>query len=125
MEFRMSSYRAPAAAGAVLLALLLPGCAPTDEGDAAATPSASASAAACAPADLKTKTANTLTIGTDKPAYEPWFVDDNPSNGKGFESAVAYAVADKLGYDKSAVKWVTASSNSVIQPGTKPFDMDI
>ena len=121
----MSSYRAPAAVGAVLLALLLPGCAPTDEADSAATPSGSASAAACAPADLKTKTAGTLTIGTDKPAYSPWFVDDKPANGKGFESAVAYAVAGKLGYDQAAVKWVTATFTSVIQPGPKPFDLDV
>jgi polar amino acid transport system substrate-binding protein len=123
----MSSYRAPAAASAFLLALLLPGCAPTDEASPAVTPSGttSASAAACAPDSLDTKTAGTLTIGTDKPAYEPWFVDDDPSNGKGFESAVAYAVADKLGYDQAAVKWVTASFNSVIQPGAKPYDMDI
>ena len=122
----MSSYRAPAAVGAVLLALLLPGCAPTDEADPAVSPSGSASsAAACAPADLKTKTAGTLTIGTDSPAYAPWFEDGKPANGKGFESAVAYAVAGKLGYDQPAVKWVTASFTSVIQPGAKPFDLDV
>jgi polar amino acid transport system substrate-binding protein len=123
----MSPYRLPAAVGTVLLALLLPGCAPTDESDTAAAPSAGASSATatCTPAALKTKTTGTLTIGTDKPAYGPWFSDDDPSNGKGFESAVAYAVATKLGYDKSAVKWVTASFNSVIQPGTKPYDLDI
>jgi polar amino acid transport system substrate-binding protein len=121
----MISYRAPVAAGAALLALLLSGCAPTDEADSAATPSGAASTSACAPADLSTKTAGTLTIGTDKPAYSPWFVDDDPSNGKGLESAVAYAVADQLGYDRSAVKWVTATFNSVIQPGAKPYDLDI
>jgi polar amino acid transport system substrate-binding protein len=127
MEFSMPSYRAPVAAGAVLLALLLPGCAPADEADSAATPAAgsSSASAACTPAGLKTKTAGTLTIGTDKPAYSPWFQDDDPTNGKGFESAVAYAVAGKLGYDKGAVKWVTASFNSVIQPGAKPYDLDI
>jgi len=120
----MSPYRLPAAVGTVLLALLLPGCAPTDESDTAAT-SPAASAAACAPTDLKTKTAGTLTIGTDKPAYEPWFSGGDPTNGKGFESAVAYAVAAKLGYQKSAVTWVTASFTSVIQPGAKPFDLDV
>ena len=47
----------------------------------------------------------TLTVATDSPAYEPWFVDDKPTNGKGFESAVAYAVAKQLGYSTSQVKW--------------------
>jgi polar amino acid transport system substrate-binding protein len=122
----MLSFRAPAAAGAVVLALLLPGCAPQDSNSTAATPSgASPSAAACTAASLGTKTSGTLTIGTDKPAYSPWFVDDQPSNGKGFESAVAYAVAKQLGYQNSQVKWVTAAFNSVIQPGLKPFDVDI
>jgi polar amino acid transport system substrate-binding protein len=126
MEFPMSSYRVPAAAGAFLLALLLPGCAPTDEADTSATSAGATTAtAACAPADLKTKTAGTLTIGTDKPVYEPWFVDDDPTNGKGFESAVAYAVAGKLGYQQSGVKWVRATFNSVFQPGDKPYDLDI
>ena len=76
-------------------------------------PSRSASAT-CDPASMKTKTAGTLTIGTDKPAYEPWFIDDDPSNGKGFESAVAYAVADQLGFAKDKVNWVVAPFNTVI-----------
>ncbi|MFI7588047.1 ABC transporter substrate-binding protein [Spongisporangium articulatum] len=108
-------------AGVALIAAVA-GCAPTDSASDAATPSASLS---CSPADLKTKTANTLTVGTDKPAYPPWFVDDKPSNGKGLESAVAYAVAKQLGYTQDQVKWVTASFNSVIQPGAKSFDVDI
>jgi len=66
-----------------------------------------------------------LTIGTDDPAYSPYFVNNNPSNGQGFESAIAYAVAKQLGYPASKVKWVKASFNSVIQPGKKPFDFDI
>jgi polar amino acid transport system substrate-binding protein len=120
----MLSLRLPAAAGAVLLALLLPGCAPTDEGDGAATTTASGTTS-CDPASLSTKTGGTLTIGTDKPAYSPWFADDDPANGKGFESAVAYAVAKQLGFEQGKVKWVTAAFNSVIQPGTKPFDFDV
>ena len=51
------------------------------------------------------RTAGKLTIGTDKPAYPPWFSDDDPTNGKGFESAVAYAVAAKLGFTKEEVTW--------------------
>jgi polar amino acid transport system substrate-binding protein len=74
---------------------------------------------------MKTKTAGTLTIGTDKPAYEPWFVDDDPSNGKGYESAVAYAIADRQGYAKDKVTWVVAPFNTVITPGEKAFDLDL
>ncbi|HST80541.1 MAG TPA: ABC transporter substrate-binding protein [Kineosporiaceae bacterium] len=122
----MSSYRAPAAAGAILLALLLPGCAPTDEADSTSTPSGSAGATAtCTPADLSTLTAGTLTIGTDDPVYEPWFVDNKPDNGKGFESAIAYAVAKQLGYEQTAVKWVRVTFNAAIKPGPKPYDLDI
>ena len=47
---------------------------------------------------MDTVTDGVLTIGTDAPAYEPWFVDDDPTNGKGYESAVAYAIAEQLGY---------------------------
>ena len=76
-------------------------------------------------ANLKTKTPGTLTIATDEPVYEPWFVDDKPSNKKGFESAVAYAVAEKLGYTDAKVKWVRAHFDDVISPTPKKFDFDI
>jgi polar amino acid transport system substrate-binding protein len=66
-----------------------------------------------------------LTIGTDDPAYGPWFEDNDPSNGKGYEAAVAYAVAEELGYSKDKVEWVKVPFNKVIQPGCKTFDFDI
>jgi polar amino acid transport system substrate-binding protein len=66
-----------------------------------------------------------LTVGTDKPAFPPYFVDDDPTNGKGFESAVAYAVADKLGFATSEVKWTVVPFNSSYAPGPKKFDFDI
>lgn len=66
-----------------------------------------------------------LTIATDNPAYSPWFDSNKPSNGKGYESAVAYAIAKQLGYSASQVKWVTATFDSVIQPGKKNYDFDI
>jgi polar amino acid transport system substrate-binding protein len=129
----MSSLRAPVTAGAVLLTLLVAGCAPQDSNSDTAAPApttgavgATASAtASCSPTTMQTKTAGTLTFGTDKPAYDPWFSGGKPTNGKGFESAVAYAVAKHLGYDNAQVKWVTASFTSAIQPGRKPFDADI
>jgi polar amino acid transport system substrate-binding protein len=74
---------------------------------------------------MHTETAGQLTVATDSPAYPPWFIDDKPSNGKGFESAVAYAVAKQLGYPNSKVKWVVASFNSVIAPTPKHFDFAI
>jgi polar amino acid transport system substrate-binding protein len=66
-----------------------------------------------------------LTISTDEPVYEPWFVDDKPENGKGFESAVAYAVAKKLGYANDKVSWVRNHFDTVISPAPKNFDFDI
>ena len=114
-----------AIAGTAVVALAACG-APVDEAGSSGSASASASASAtCDPASMKTKTAGTLTVGTDKPAYEPWFSDDDPSNGKGYESAVAYAIADKLGYAKDKVTWVVAPFNTVIAPGEKAFDMDL
>ncbi|SHN47431.1 ABC transporter substrate-binding protein [Cryptosporangium aurantiacum] len=114
----------PAAAFALLFALGATGCAPADE-DTESTASATASASECAAGSLPTTKSGTLTIGTDKPAYEPWFSDDDPTNGKGFESAVAYAVAEELGYAKDKVTWVTVPFNNAIAPGKKTFDFDI
>jgi polar amino acid transport system substrate-binding protein len=128
MEFsEMLSMRAPAAAGAVVLALLVAGCSPTDSSDTAssgATASGSG-AATCTPATMQTKTAGTLTVGTDKPAYPPYFADDKPSNGKGFESAVAYAIAKQLGFTAGEVKWTVEPFNSSYAPGPKKFDFDV
>ena len=104
--------------------VLTSACAPADsEGDTA--PKSASALADCKPADLPLVKAGTFTIATDDPAYDPWFSDNDPSNGKGFESAVAYAVADKLGFAKSDVTWVKAGFNQAIQPGKKSFDIDI
>src|SRR6218665_403377 len=102
---------------AAVVALALAACAPTDDstGDA---PSDSVGG-------LETLEADVLTIATSDPAYEPWVVDNDPTSGKGFESAVAFAVADQLGFDKDHVKWVTASFDQIIAPGAKDFDFAI
>ena len=88
-------------------------------------PPSSSAAASCTPSTMDTHTAGELTVATDSPAYAPWFIDNKPSNGKGYESAVAYAVAKQLGYSKNKVKWVVAPFNSVIAPTPKSFDFDI
>jgi len=87
--------------------------------------SGAATGSTCAPGTLQTHSRGLLTIATDSPAFGPWFVDNKPSNGKGYESAVAFAVAKQLGYPASKVKWVVASFNSVIAPTPKKFDFDI
>ena len=71
------------------------------------------------------QSSGTLTVGTDKPAYPPYFEDDKPANGKGFESAVAYAVAQQLGFTKDQVRWIVVPFNSSYAPGAKKFDFDI
>jgi polar amino acid transport system substrate-binding protein len=92
---------------------------------AASTAAAKPAAAACDKASLPLKSSGTLTIGTDKPAYPPYFEDDKPTNGKGFESAVAYAVAKQLGFAPGEVKWMVVPFNSSYAPGDKKFDFDI
>ena len=113
----------------VTLPLLLPvlvgaaACAPSDESPTASD--SSTGAASCAKADLPLLKPGTLTIGTDSPAYDPWFSNNDPTNGKGYESAVAYAVADQLGFSRDEVTWVKVPFNSSYKPGPKDFDFDI
>jgi polar amino acid transport system substrate-binding protein len=66
-----------------------------------------------------------LTVATDTPAYTPWFVNNTPSNGKGYESGVTYAIAKELGVKKSNVVWVHEPFNASFSPGVKKFDFDI
>ena len=82
-------------------------------------------ASSCAKANLKTHTKGILTVATDDPAYPPYFEDNKPSNGKGLESAVAYAVAKQLGFTTKEVKWVIEPFDSSYAPGPKNFDFDI
>jgi polar amino acid transport system substrate-binding protein len=66
-----------------------------------------------------------LTVATDNPVFTPWFEHNKPSNGLGYESAVAYAIAHQLGFSKSQVVWVTEPFSSSYAPGPKKFDFDI
>jgi polar amino acid transport system substrate-binding protein len=112
---------APTAAPSSAAPTVAPTVAPT------ATPDA------CAPANLALKTAGKLTVGSDNPAYPPYFAPSSPNpapwelgdptNGQGFEAAVAYAIADKLGFTKDQVVWVVTKFDNAIQPGDKDFDL--
>jgi polar amino acid transport system substrate-binding protein len=122
----MPLRRSLALAALPVLLVVAAACAPQDDtGSAGSGPSGSASADTCATDSLPLRTPGTLTVGTDSPAYEPWFVDNDPTNGKGYESAVAYAVADRLGFSRDQVKWVKVPFNTSYAPGQKDFDFDI
>ena len=82
-------------------------------------------AAACEKGKLPTVSEGVLTVATDKPAYPPYFENDDPSNGEGFESAVAYAIGKQLGYPKSKIEWTVEQFDSSYAPGPKDFDFDV
>jgi polar amino acid transport system substrate-binding protein len=105
----------------VLVLALLAGCGSSDDSD----DSGSATAASCKPGKLDTRSEGVLTVATDSPAFPPYFEDDDPTNGEGFESAVAYAIADHLGYPQAKVKWTVEPFESSYAPGPKDFDFDV
>ncbi|GAA3016203.1 transporter substrate-binding domain-containing protein [Microbacterium aurantiacum] len=106
-----------ALAGVALTALALTGCAGgTDAGAGGGeTPAA----------DEGYLTPGKLTIATGEIAYEPYVVDDDPASGEGFEAAIAYAIADELGFAPEDVEWVRTSFEAAIAPGPKNFDFNI
>lgn len=104
-----------AVVGIALAALALTGC-------AAGSPSAGGSSA---PEDEGYITPGKLTIATGDIAYEPYVIDDDPSSGEGFEAAIAYAIADQLGFAPEDVEWVRTSFEAAIAPGPKNFDFNI
>jgi polar amino acid transport system substrate-binding protein len=111
-----------AAVVVAVAAMALTGCSSSnDDETTSAAPSTSNSAAP----ELQTLTEGKLTIATSEPAYSPWVLNDDPTTGEGFESAVAYAVAEKLGFSKDDVVWVRSPFESAIAPGPKDFDFNI
>jgi polar amino acid transport system substrate-binding protein len=97
----------------------------TTSSSASSSGASTTAAASCDKASLSLYKTGQLTVATDKPAFPPYFADDKPENGKGFESAVAYAIAAKLGFAKTDVKWVVEPFNSSYAPGPKKFDFDV
>jgi polar amino acid transport system substrate-binding protein len=110
----------------------LAGCASESSSSSSvgATPAgggSSSAAASCSNAAIQGQlyAKGMLTVATDKPVYPPWFVNNKPANGQGYESAVAYAVAAQLGFSKSQVTWAYEPFNSSYAPGPKKFDFDV
>ena len=113
---------------AVLLALALTGvglAATGAGGNPVTTTKASASSCSYTSVQPDLYKKGALTVATDSPAYSPWFENNTPSNGKGYESAVAYAVAKQLGFPTSQVHWTVEPFDSSYAPGPKRFDFDI
>jgi polar amino acid transport system substrate-binding protein len=124
----------------LLLAVVAAGCGSDDDEDTAAPATTEATTGdteedACAKESLELVQEGTLTIGTDNPAFPPWFEGgvpegsdweiNDPSTGEGFESAVAYAVAEELGFAEDEVEWIVVPFNNSFRPGEKDFDFDI
>jgi len=105
----------------VLFALLVAGCGSSSDD----TGTSASAAGSCEPGKLATQEQGVLTVATDNPAYPPYFEDNDPTNGEGFESAVAYAIGKQLGYPKAKVKWTEETFNSSFAPGPKDFDFDV
>ena len=121
-------------AAVVSLAFLAAGCGGKKSASSTALQTAQ-STNACAKNNLAVVNTGKLTVGTDNPAYPPWFGGgtksgskwkiNDPTTGKGYESAVVYAVASKLGFPHAAVMWTYVPFNKAFAPGKKPFDLDI
>jgi polar amino acid transport system substrate-binding protein len=94
---------------------------------AAPVASSGPAAASCSNASIQSELyqKGVLTVATDKPVYPPWFENNNPSNGKGYESAVAYAIATQLGFKPAQLHWAYEPFNASYAPGPKKFDFDI
>jgi polar amino acid transport system substrate-binding protein len=115
--------------------LLLVACAPEQRAGGGGGDGSAPAADRCAKDNLDLLTPGQLTIGTDNPAFPPWFEGgtpegspwefNDPTTGKGFESAVAYAVAERLGFTAEEVEWVEVPFNQSFKPGPKDFDFDI
>jgi polar amino acid transport system substrate-binding protein len=123
------------------LAAVAAGCG-SDEGESQGTPAPPESTAAsetgtaekaCAKENLQTKEPGTLTIGTDNPGFPPWFQDAEGApwdpttepTKMGYEAAVAYAVAEELGFGDDEVTWTVVPFAQSFRPGPKDFDFDI
>jgi polar amino acid transport system substrate-binding protein len=107
-----------------MFALLGAACA-ADSSTVTTSPGGGSATDSCAKDDLNLVTPGTLTVGTDQPAYPPWVLKNDPASGKGYESAVAYEIADRLGFSDDEVTWVTVPFNKSYAPGPKDFDFDI
>ncbi|HYO60512.1 MAG TPA: ABC transporter substrate-binding protein [Actinomycetota bacterium] len=110
---------------AILVAGLFLGACAAEEDEPSEPAAQGSEEETCHKTHLPVHTEGQLTIATDKPAFEPWFVGNDPTNGQGVESAVAYAVAEEMGFSKDEVEWVVEPFNKSYAPGPKDYDFDV
>ena len=123
----LAAAAAALAAGAALAGLTGCGSTTSTAASSGSSTGSSTSASSCANSAIQGElySKGVLTVATDQPAYSPWFANNQPSNGQGYESAVSYAVASQLGFSKNQVKWAYEPFDSSYAPGPKKFDFDI
>ncbi len=93
----------------------------------------SRSVADCDPGQLMTVTPSTLTLSTGAATRAPWVnggdllagTSGDPNDGEGYDAAVGFALAERLGYAREDVTWVATPFADAISAGTKQFDVNI
>lgn len=106
----------------LLAVALLAGCSGAADGDA--HPNSLASTG-CTKEHLQTRKSGRLIVATGQPAYAPWVLNDAPEQGAGFEAALAYAAAERLGYEPEDVEWVRTTFAGALAPGRQSFDWNL
>lgn len=110
---------------ASLLSIVLAACGEAGTTETTAADDGSASGGECDIENLDLVSSGELTVATGEPAFEPWVVDDDPTSGQGFESAVVYAMAEEMGFSEDQVTWTRVGFDEAIAPGEKDFDLNV
>jgi len=110
---------------ALLLVVSMIGLAACGKSNNTTTNTSTNNSSTSATSSLKTLTPGKLTVATGQPAYSPWVENNDPASGKGFEAALAYKIAEKMGFKDSDVVWVRTDFDAAIAPGPKTFDFNL
>lgn len=85
----------------------------------------------CEIADLNLVQPGVLTVATGEPAFPPWVGStdgenfDDPESGTGFEAALVYEIAERLGFADADVTWTRIGFAEAIAVGPKDFDFNL
>ncbi len=118
-------HLARATAAAAVLGLALVGCTSSGDDPEPTNQASELEQTTCNKDQLATLADGILTVATGQPAFPPWVIDDTPESRKGFESTVAFAAAEILGFEQDEVTWVRTTFDSATAPGPKTFDWNL